>query len=61
MTNTPELYCSHCQKSVTPMMGIVNYHCPTCGATFMASHIEQAAARKPDQPSTDSRPAEVSI
>jgi hypothetical protein len=23
-------------------MGVVNYHCPTCGATFMATQIEQA-------------------
>jgi predicted RNA-binding Zn-ribbon protein involved in translation (DUF1610 family) len=61
MTKTPELYCSHCQKPVTPIRGLVNFHCPKCGATFMASQIEQASAKEHDQPSPDSPQAEMAV
>jgi predicted RNA-binding Zn-ribbon protein involved in translation (DUF1610 family) len=44
MTKTPELYCSHCQKLVVPIKGIVNFRCPKCGATFMAAQVEAAAS-----------------
>jgi hypothetical protein len=44
MTNTPELYCCRCQSNVTPLRGLINYHCPKCRVTFMASQVEQAIA-----------------
>jgi predicted RNA-binding Zn-ribbon protein involved in translation (DUF1610 family) len=49
MTNTAEIYCSHCQKSIKPIKSLINYHCPKCGATFMASQVEQDAACEPKQ------------
>jgi|tagenome__1003787_1003787.scaffolds.fasta_scaffold20358561_2 predicted RNA-binding Zn-ribbon protein involved in translation (DUF1610 family) len=49
MTKTPELYCCKCQGPVQPMRGIVNYFCPKCGATFMASQIEQAVVDKAEE------------
>jgi hypothetical protein len=43
-------------------MGVVNYHCPTCGATFMAMQIEQARAdRKLDQPKPADTAGEVAV
>jgi hypothetical protein len=30
-----------CQAHVKPLKSLINYHCPKCGATFMASQIEQ--------------------
>jgi predicted amidophosphoribosyltransferase len=57
MKNTPELYCSKCQGPVQPIRGIVNYFCPKCGATFLASQIEQALAVEPEERSSDDSPA----
>lgn len=41
-----EPYCSKCQKHVKPTRYIVNYRCPLCGATFMASQVEQDVANQ---------------
>jgi predicted RNA-binding Zn-ribbon protein involved in translation (DUF1610 family) len=38
---TTELYCSRCQCTVTAIKSLINYHCPKCGATFMASQVER--------------------
>jgi len=53
MSKAPEIYCSHCQKLVTPVMGLVNYHCPSCGATFMVSQVEKTPTSEDKEPAPD--------
>ncbi len=48
---TPSIYCSQCQSPIIPRKGLVNYHCPKCGLTFMTAQIEiSCEPARPDRP-----------
>ena len=45
MTIIPELDCYRCHNVVKPIKALTNYCCPSCGATIVASRVEQALAK----------------
>jgi hypothetical protein len=57
MLTTRELYCSRCQLLVRPVKSLINYCCPKCGLTFLASQIEQADAGESKEHAPASKPA----
>ncbi len=50
------LYCSTCQKPVKPVKSLVTYHCPKCGATFMASQVEREESALEDAETPEAVP-----
>jgi predicted RNA-binding Zn-ribbon protein involved in translation (DUF1610 family) len=45
MPQLPDVFCYRCHNVVKPTKALTNYSCPSCGATIMASRIEQALAK----------------
>jgi predicted RNA-binding Zn-ribbon protein involved in translation (DUF1610 family) len=41
MQQLPDIFCFCCHNVVKPTKALTNYSCPSCGATIIASRVEQ--------------------